>query len=147
MGYVTDVRGGDGSAGGTRTGGLPGTLAGAVVLAGLEALALVGVAVLVVVESFTSRPDDRLGSLLQAALCVLVAAVLVGCARGLRRLRAGARTPLLVLQLLALPVAYSLWFQGDGHPQYGAPIAVLALVTIYLLFAPPSREALERAID
>ena len=45
--------------------------------------------------------------------------------------------------LVALPVAYSLWFQGDGHPQYGAPVAVLALVTIFLLFAPPTRDALD----
>lgn len=124
---------------------VPGTLAGAIVLAVLEAVALCGLAVAVLVVTLFGTPTDRLGSLLQAGLAVVTAVVLIACARGLRVLRPSARTPLLVVQLLALPVAYSLWFQGDGHPQYGAPVAVLALVTIFLLFAPPSREALDHA--
>lgn len=123
---------------------MPGTLRGAILVVLAEAVALVGVALVVLAETVFGEPLDLLGSLLQAALCLVGAAVLVVCARSLRALQTGARTPLLVLQLLALPVAYSLWFQGDGHPQYGAPIAIAALATIFLLFAPPSREALDR---
>ncbi|MHA3701881.1 hypothetical protein ACXR2U_06825 [Jatrophihabitans sp. YIM 134969] len=127
-----------------RSGVVPGTLLAAVVVVLLEALALVAVAVVVVAETVFGTPEDLAGSLLQAALAVVGAVVLVACARSLGRLRTSARTPVLVLQLLALPVAYSLWFQGSGRPQIGAPIAVAALVTIFLLFAPPSREALDR---
>ena len=144
MEYVTDAREGAPPPTPAEGGVVPGTLRGAVVLLFVEALALVAVAVVVLVESAVSTAEDLTGALLQAVLAVVGALVLAGCARALARLRPGARTPALVLQLLALPVAYSLWFQGDGHPQYGAPIAVLALVTIYLLFAPPSRQALDR---
>ncbi len=54
-----------------------------------------------------------------------------------------ARSPIVVLQLLALPVAYSLWFQA-GVAVYGAPIMLAALATLFLLFTPPAREALDR---
>ncbi len=127
-----------------RSGVVPGTLLAAVVIVLLEAVALVAVAVVVLVETVFGTPEDVTGSLLQAALAVLGAVLLAAGARALARVRPSARTPVLVLQLLALPVAYSLWFQGSGRPQIGAPIAIAALVTIYLLFAPPSRAALDR---
>jgi hypothetical protein len=122
----------------------PGTLVGAVVIAGLEALALLAGAAFTLVSTVTGSPDDLGRALLLAALAIAGAALLVTAGRGLLRLRPSARTPVLIMQLLALPVAYSLWFQAD-IPAYGAPILVAALVTIYLLFAPPSRAALDRA--
>lgn len=142
---VSETENGDARAVRPRGDPVPGTLRAACLVVLVEAVALAGVAVLVLVQTSTSTAQDTLGSVLQAVLALAAAALLVALARALGRLRPGARTPLLVLQLLALPVAYSLWFQGDGHPQYGAPIAVLALLTIFLLFAPPSREALDRA--
>lgn len=122
---------------------VPGTLRAAVVIALLEALALVAAAVVLVVKTLTGSPDDLGRALLAAALALLGAVVLALGARGLSRLRPAARTPVLILQLLALPVAYSLWLQA-GLAAYGAPIMVAALVTIYLLFAPPSRAVLDR---
>jgi hypothetical protein len=50
---------------------------------------------------------------------------------------------MVVLQLLALPVGYSLAFQA-GRVGYGGPILVAALVVLYLLFTPPARAALDR---
>jgi hypothetical protein len=47
------------------------------------------------------------------------------------------------VQLLALPVSYSLAFQA-GRVEYGAPIMVAALAVIFLLFTPPARQALDR---
>lgn len=125
------------------SGFVPGTLVAAAVVAGLEALALLAAAVVTLVKTATGHPDDLARALLLAALAVAGALFLLGAGRGLLRLRPSARTPVLILQLLALPVAYSLWFQAD-LPVYGAPITVAALVTIYLLFAPPSRQALDR---
>jgi hypothetical protein len=58
-------------------------------------------------------------------------------------LRPAARSPIVVLQLLALPVAYSLAFQAD-RIAYGAPIMLAALAVIFLLFTPPAREVLDR---
>jgi hypothetical protein len=122
----------------------PGTLRAAVVVVLLEALALLAAAAVLVVKSVTGHPDDLGRALLAAALAVLGAVVLAFGARGLSHTRPAARTPVLILQLLALPVAYSLWIQA-GLAYYGAPVMIAALVTIYLLFAPPSRAALDRA--
>ena len=65
------------------------------------------------------------------------------CARGLLRLRPAARTPVVVLQVLAVPVSYSLAFQA-GRVGYGGPIFVAALAMLYLLFTPPVRAVLDR---
>jgi hypothetical protein len=73
------------------------------------------------------------------------AAVLALAARALLRLSPAARTPVVVLQVLALPVAYSLAFQAH-RVGYGGPILLAALVVLYLLFTPPVRAVLDRDI-
>ena len=50
-----------------------------------------------------------------------------------------------MIELLALPVSYSLAFQAN-RVGYGAPILLSALAVIYLLFTPPVREVLDRRI-
>jgi hypothetical protein len=65
------------------------------------------------------------------------------CVRALLRLRPAARTPVVVIEALALPVAYSLAFQA-GRVGYGGPILVGALAVLYLLFTPPVRVLLDR---
>jgi len=49
-----------------------------------------------------------------------------------------------VLELLALPVSYSLGFQA-GLMVYGAPILLSALAVLYLLFIAGPRGARSRA--
>ena len=56
---------------------------------------------------------------------------------------AATPTPIVVIQLLAIPVSYSLAFQA-GRVGYGGPILIAALSVIYLLFTPPVRAALDR---
>jgi hypothetical protein len=125
--------------------GVPGPLRAAVVLILLESLALVGAAGVLVVKTVAGRPGDAVRALLGAAFALLGAAALAFGARALMRLRSAARSPIVVLQLLALPVAYSLWFQA-GRVGYGAPIMVVAIAVLFLLFTPPVREALDREI-
>lgn len=110
---------------------------------GLEALALLAAAGVLVAKSVTGHPDSVGRALLGAALAVGTALVLGMCARGLLRLRPAARTPVVVLEVLALPVGYSLAFQA-GLVGYGGPILVAAVVVLYLLFTPPARAALDR---
>ena len=62
--------------------------------------------------------------------------------RGLLHLRPSSRSPVLVLQLLALPVGYSL-IQG-GRWAYGVPVVLSALVVTGLLLTRPARAALDR---
>jgi hypothetical protein len=110
---------------------------------GLEVLALLAAAVIVVAKAASETAHSLAGALLLAAVAVAGAAALALCARGLLRLRPAARTPVVVLQLLALPVSYTLAFQAD-RVAYGGPILVAALAVLYLLFTPPVRAVLDR---
>lgn len=124
-------------------GGVPAQVRVAAALIGLESLALLLAAGILVAKTLGGHPDSIGRALLAAALAIGGAVALGLGARGLVRLRAAARTPMLVLQLLALPVGYSLAFQA-GLVGYGAPILVGALTVLYLLFTPPARAALDR---
>jgi hypothetical protein len=123
----------------------PAPLRVAVALILLESVALVGAAAVLVIKSVGGKPNDIWRALLGAALALAGAAVLALGARALGRLRPAARSPIVVLQLLALPVSYSLWFQA-GVAAYGAPIMLVAMAVLFLLFTPPAREALDRDI-
>lgn len=124
-------------------GGVPAQVRVAAALIGLESLALLLAAGILVAKTLGGHPDSIGRALLAAALAIGGAVALGLGARGLVRLRPAARTPMLVLQLLALPVGYSLAFQA-GLVGYGAPILVGALTVLYLLFTPPARAALDR---
>lgn len=118
----------------------------ACVLIGLQALALVAAAAVVLVKAATQTSNDLIGALLLGAIALAGALALGACLRALLRLRPAARTPVVVIELLALPVSYTLAFQAD-RVGYGAPILLSALAVIYLLFTPPVREVLDRPID
>lgn len=126
--------------------GPPAQVRVAAAVIGLESLALLGAAAILVTKTLDGHPDSVGRALLGAAMALGAAAALVLGARGLIRLRSAARTPMVVLQLLALPVGYSLAFQA-GRVGYGGPILVAALVVLYLLFTPPARAALDREPD
>jgi hypothetical protein len=125
---------------------LPLPLRAAVVLVVLEALALLGLAALLTVKTAVDHPNDVAGALLGAAMALVAAVVLGLCARGLAQGRPAARTPVVVIQLLCIPVSYSLGFQAH-RLGYGGPIFVAALAVLYLLFTPPARAVLDRQRD
>jgi hypothetical protein len=122
---------------------VPAQLRAAAAVIGLEVLALLGVAALLVIKTIIGDPNSLGRALLGAAMAVLAAAVLALGARGIYHLRPAARTPVVVLELLALPVGYSLGFQA-GLIGYGGPMLVAAVAVLYLLFTPPARAALDR---
>jgi hypothetical protein len=59
------------------------------------------------------------------------------------RRRRWARSPAVLVQLLALPVAYNAF--GDGAWWLGAPLLVCAVAGLVGLFAPSTTEALLEA--
>ncbi|MDQ6849334.1 MAG: hypothetical protein M3070_05035 [Actinomycetota bacterium] len=130
-------------AGNESTGPVPGQLRAAAVLLAVEALALLAAAAVLVLKTLTGHPNLVGRALFGAAFAAAGAIALAFGARGLLRLRPPARTPIIVLQLLALPVSYSLAFQA-GRVEYGGPILLVALSVLYLLFTPPARAALDR---
>ena len=114
-------------------------------LLALQALALVGAAAIVLYKAATQQSTDVTGAVLLGAIALAGAVALVSCARAMLRLRPAARTPVIVIEFLALPVSYSLAIQA-GRVGYGAPIMLSAVAVIYLLFTPPVREVLDRSI-
>jgi hypothetical protein len=125
---------------------VPSQVRWAAIVVAVEALALVGAAGVLISKTITGHPDNPWRAIFGAALALLGALVLALGARALMRLRSSVRTPIVVLQILALPVSYSLGFQA-GRIGYGGPIMVAAVVVLYLLFTPPAREALDRVPD
>jgi hypothetical protein len=127
-------------------GSVPVQVRAAAALVALESLALAVAAVVLVIKTLAGHPDSVGRALLGAGLALVGAAALAVGARGVLRLSPAARTPVVVLQLLALPVSYSLAFQA-GRVGYGGPMLVVALAVLYLLFTPPARAALDRDLS
>lgn len=118
-------------------------VAAGVVLVQSAALAVTAVVLLVlaVVHSTT-----RLwAALAVAGFAVLGAVVLYLCGRGLLALRPSSRSPVVLLELIALPVGYSLGIQA-GRALIGLPVLVSALAVLVLLFTPTARAALDRVL-
>ncbi|MCW2496610.1 hypothetical protein [Jatrophihabitans sp.] len=122
---------------------VPKEIRSAVFVIMVEAVALLAGAAVLIIKTVTGHPSDVAGALLGAAFAVGAAAVLYLAGRGLARLQPAARTPIVVIELLALPVSYSLAFQA-GLVEYGGPILLAALAVLYLLFTPAARAALDR---
>src|SRR5438046_2916568 len=118
---------------------LPVRVAAGLVVA--QALALFAAAAVLVAKTLAGHPDSVGRALFAAAMALLGTLVLLACARGLLAGRPAARTPVVVLEVLALPVGYSLGVQA-GLLGYGAPIMLSALAVLCLLFTPASRAVL-----
>lgn len=121
----------------------PRTVRLAALLAALEAVALLGLAVYYVIELVAGRAEDPGVAGGALAFEVVGAAVLLGIAWGLDRVHAWSRSPSIALQILFLPVGYTLAFQS-GQPWWGIPVLALAVGEIYLLMTPEARLAFER---
>lgn len=126
-------------------GSAPGEVRLAALVIALQAGGLVVVGLILLVKTATGEPDDLGRALLDAAFALLGAVVLVLAARSILALRTALRTPVIVLELLALPVGWSLGFQA-GRIGFAAPLLISALAVLYLLFTPPARQALERRL-
>ncbi len=116
-------------------------LAAAVVVA--QAAGLLAGAVFVAVQTVLGRADDVGRALSDAGFALGGAVLLAALARAAIGLVAAARTPLMVLEVLALPIGYSLAFPS-GRPGWGAVVLVSALAVLGLLLTPAARAQLQR---
>jgi hypothetical protein len=108
--------------------------------------AALGVITLVLLVLAAVHSSQRLWAALAiAGFALLGALICYLCGRGLLDLRPSARSPILLLELLALPVGFSLGIQA-GRLLAGIPILASALVVLGLLFTPTARSALDRPI-
>ena len=74
-----------------------------------------------IVLAFVHSTTRLWAALAVVGFALLGAVVLVLCARGLLALRPSSRSPVVLLQLIALPVGYSLGIQA-GRLLVGVPI-------------------------
>jgi hypothetical protein len=108
-----------------------------IAVVGCEGLVLVVLAGAELAHLSATRPAVALTS---TAFFLICAASLVACARGLWRLSRWARSPVLVAQLIALLLAYSLW--SGGFSAAAAVVCIPAIAALAALFHPASTKAL-----
>jgi hypothetical protein len=111
----------------------------AAALVAIEGLALVVLGVVYGAAGVLGDPFDRTATLLEAGLAVLVGGLVLLIARGLADVRGWARSPAVVVQLLALPVGYGL-VQGSVWVA-AVPVLGLALGVLFLLATAEARLA------
>ena len=129
----------------TRRAAVPAPLRWAALLAWAEAAGL-AIAALILLVLIVVHTTTRLwAAFAVVGFAAFGAAVLWLCGRGMLHLRPSSRTPVLMIQLLALPVTYSLGIQA-GWYWIGVPIMLLAVVEIVLLLVRSSRLALDRTL-
>jgi hypothetical protein len=85
------------------------------------------------VSGFRPGTADRAGAEILALIGLCAAAALLTLARGLAQRRRWARSPTLVLELICLPVAYTV-VQG-GRWYAGVPLGLSAIAVLALMAA------------
>jgi hypothetical protein len=121
---------------------MPGTLRWAVVIVGAEAVGLGALLIFLLYEDATAKASSVSGAVVVTVYTALMAALLGLLAWGLSRRRAWARGPAIVLQILALPIGYSMATSGLGW--LGVLLIVLGLSGAAALLARPTRAALSQ---
>ena len=111
----------------------------AALLVAVEGLALLVLGLVYGGAGVVRDPFDRTATLLEAGLAVLAGVLVLLVARGLSEVRGWARSPAVVVQLLALPVGYGL-VQGRVW-EAAVPVLLLAGSVLYLLMTAEARLA------
>jgi hypothetical protein len=116
----------------------------AALLVAVEGLALTVLGLAYGTAGVLGEPFDRTATLLEAAFTVLAGGLVLLVARGLWQVRGSARSPAVVVQLLALPVGVGL---AQGRVWIAAvPVLGLAAAVLYQLATPEARLAF-RGLD
>ena len=113
----------------------------AAVLVLAQAVALAVLAVVLLVKALAGHPHDLGGALGIAGFALLGAVILGLCGRGLQRGLRSSVSPVIVIEVPAAAVGFSLGVQA-GRPVYGLPVLLSALAVLVLLFSPGGRRGL-----
>ena len=122
----------------------PRSVLAAAVLVTVEGAALLVLAVVNVVLTALDDAGSVPLALAGALLLAIFGGALLLLARALRALKPPARSPVVAVQIVALPVGWTL-ASTNGRPEIGVPVLVLAVTVLVLLFATAeARDALAR---
>ncbi|MDQ3734752.1 MAG: hypothetical protein M3400_12305 [Actinomycetota bacterium] len=94
--------------------------------------------ILVIGGIIMSQPESSARAWAEVVMALAAGALILFLARELYRASLWSRGPVVVIQILALPVGYSLAI-GSGQPWYGIPLLAAAASVLYLLATPESR--------
>jgi hypothetical protein len=119
----------------------PATLRWAVGLLAAQAAGLAVVTVLLVYADVVATTTTVQGAIGLTIFAALMAALIGLFAWSLHRRRRWARGPAIVLQLLLVPIGWTM--VGGGQPALGVPVIALGLIGAATLLAPATREALD----
>ncbi|MFE9841407.1 hypothetical protein [Streptomyces goshikiensis] len=133
---------GTGAAAAAAAAALPGRLTAAAVLTALEGLALAGLGVYMLFVGIAGDPDSPQQAETGGVTLLALAALPLIAARGLRLGRRWSRGPALITQLMALPVAWTLWNTGGAMAAAAVGLALAAVAVVALLVNPTATEAL-----
>lgn len=114
-------------------------------LVALEGLIALGFALTWGYLSLTGRPTDETASLMGAVFAALGGMLLLRMAAALWKVEVWPRVPVIVLQLIFVPVGWSIAFKL-GSTAIGVPMLVLAVSLLVLLFSAPVREGYGRDV-
>ena len=116
----------------------------AAALVTVEGVALLAFAVVSVVLTALDDAGSVSLALGGAVLLSLFGAVLFWLARKLRELRPPARSPVVAVQVVGLPIGWTLT-STNGRPEIGLPILLVAVAVLVLLFSTAeARDSLAR---
>ena len=115
----------------------PAQLRGAAALAALEGLAALGFGVAEILQVRLFRAVVGVGVVF---FMLGFAVLLLAAARGLLRARRWARAPVVVVQLILIPVGWS--FRGGQTTWVAVAMIIAALLTLVLVLHPRSTRAL-----
>jgi hypothetical protein len=125
----------------------PGPVRAAAGLVTLEGVALVVFAVVSVVLTALDDAGSVSLALGGALLLAIFGAALFWLAGKLRQIKPPARSPVVAVQIVALPIGWTL-ATDNGRPEIGIPVLVVAVAVVALLFATAeARDSLARDLS
>ncbi|CAM5575848.1 hypothetical protein SAVIM338S_04933 [Streptomyces avidinii] len=120
----------------------PRRLTAAAALTALEGLALAAVGVFVLYAAIAGDVDSPLQAETGGITLLVLSALPLSAARGLRLGRRWSRGPALITQLMAMPVAWTLWTTGGAMTAAAVALALSAVAVVGLLVNPTATAAL-----
>ncbi|WP_052710768.1 hypothetical protein [Pseudofrankia sp. DC12] len=115
----------------------PRALAAAAVLVAAQGLLLVGLGVWQVVRGFGHHIDNLGRAEFGGVLCLVCGVVVIGLGRARVVRRTSSKAPIVVIELLCLPVGWAMI--QNGLLAYGVPLLAVAVATLTLLALAASR--------
>jgi hypothetical protein len=118
----------------------------AALVVALEAVLLLGGALVLLYLTLTSSPESVSSAVAEVVYVAIFGAAMAAAAVGLWRVSAWARGPVVALQLILAALGYTTAFSA-GRPLIGIPVLALVAVELYLLFTPEARLAYFRSSE